>query len=73
METDQVPNAASDTLNPSLLLDEQACLSDFLNEGYLEDLFTTDSWNPPQNPVAEPENSRDDRRKRRKGEVYQTM
>ncbi|KAJ5259879.1 L-lysine 2-3-aminomutase [Penicillium chrysogenum] len=26
METDQVPNAASDTLNPSLLLDEQACL-----------------------------------------------
>jgi hypothetical protein len=73
METDQVPKAASDTLNPSLLLDEQACLSDFLNEGYLEDLSTTDSWNPPQNPVAEPENSRDDRRKRRKGEVYQTM
>jgi hypothetical protein len=40
-----------------------------LNEGYLEDLSTTDSWNPPQNPVAEPENSRDDRRKRRKGET----
>ncbi|KZN86709.1 hypothetical protein EN45_052500 [Penicillium chrysogenum] len=59
MDTDQIPEAASETLNPSLLLHDQAYLSDFLNKGYMEDLSTTDSWNPPQNSAAEPETSRD--------------